>query len=94
MKYRIKTEKEFEAEFGAFWRKKVYLQWNSDSDGNMDHLFGQPIEEVLTESALKRGLKDGFYPRSSYDSKDGWSISKDMIRSYNPKPNLRNLTSR
>jgi hypothetical protein len=59
--YRIKTEKEFENEFGDNWKNDIRKHWNSF--GSMDFLFGRKLtknesEKLLNDETVRIG---GFY---------------------------------
>ena len=49
-KYRFKTIKEFEKEYGENWRQTV----NFNYDGLMDYLAGQSVSDSLGDSIIKR----------------------------------------
>ena len=79
-KYRIKTEKEFLAEFGEDWRGEVESGFNPE----MDCLLGMSLndirfddwEENVTEW-LENGLPDD--AMSISEPIDGYWISRDMV---------------
>jgi hypothetical protein len=64
IKYRFKTEIEFEEEFGEDWKK--LLGWNIN--GGMNYLFGIVISEYI--------ITDRIYSFIRYD---GWWINTDMV---------------
>ncbi len=87
LKYRIKTEREFEQEFGMNWREEVSLHWISP---NMDYLFGKYILENIDDDKKIKGNSDIIY-------KDYYHISWDMIKydpmfpNYSPKKFSREI---
>jgi hypothetical protein len=60
-RWRFKTKKEFEKEFGSSWRRSI--RWNYQ--GQMDYLCGTLLEENLAQELLKDGVS----------SIDGWIVS-------------------
>ena len=79
-KYRIKTEKEFEKEFGHQWRDIIQYNWLSP---HMDYLFGMDITNIINIAYNKKRI-------------DGWYISKNMykiknIPDYKPKKISRDI---
>ncbi len=63
--YRIKTQEEFENEFGENWRRNVVAGFIPD----MDYLLGKPLKEFSNIEFIKN---DSF-------NIDDWWISPDMI---------------
>ncbi len=75
--YRIKTEAEFEKEFGKKWRDNVECTWASPE---MDYLHGKLIAESEIE-----WIYSPFDPTYFNITKDSfWSISKGMITEIEP----------
>lgn len=68
-RYRFKTKKEFEDEFGPNWRKVVKWQFPT----SMDYLLGSPIRKEYN------WLIEHNMDIIGYSSPGSWSISKDMI---------------
>jgi len=78
-KYRIKTEKEFEKEFGHQWRDIIQYNWLSP---HMDYLFGMDITNIINIAYNIKHI-------------NGWNISNDMLThntpSYKPKKFIREI---
>ena len=65
--YRFRLESEFLSEFGENWRNEIDEMWNSD--GEMDHLLGQPYPYFIN--------KDAIYLEDVDNNR--WSVSWDML---------------
>ena len=73
-RYRIKTLKEMEKEFGKYWRR----QTGFNSMGMMDYLLGQPLTKEKTRSLLTTGyayIKND----NGENSFDFWIIGKNSV---------------
>lgn len=73
-KYRFKTIKEFEEEFGEDWRNIV----NFNYEGFMDYLAGKPLEDHISNDVLKDGVS---YIEQSITYSGEWTINEAMIKS-------------
>jgi hypothetical protein len=62
--YRFKTEKEFEDEFGYWWKELIIHGW----DLRMNYLFGKKI------------TKEQYHSHQWPLKIDGWAISKQMVK--------------
>ena len=70
-KYKIKTEEEFENEYGHRWKRKV--QWNSED--SMDYLFGLVLTEDQNEimDVVLQGKQHSL-------GLEQWSIFSKMVK--------------
>ena len=79
-KYRIKTEKEFRAEFGEDWREELGCYFC----GAMDDLFGMPLTEIGFDNNLEN-VKEWVENGEPTDDVmiespiDGYYLSRDMV---------------
>jgi len=73
-KYRFKTIREFEGEFGSNWREIV----NFNYEGFMDYLAGKPLEDHISNDVLKDGVS---YIEQSITYSGEWTINEAMIKS-------------
>lgn len=76
--YRLKTKKEFIAEFGEKFHDHV--NWNSE--GRMDHMFGAEIHAVFAKLVLKNGSTQcarGHFKQVISGKYYGWTIDARMI---------------
>lgn len=74
-KYRIKTKKEFEEEFGENWVDEIALGWTP----SMDEYFGEPVNIKVSKEDMVRG-KMGVLVHLGQ-----WNFSWDMITENKPK---------
>lgn len=76
-RFRIKTEKEFEEEYGLEWKSKVNYYWNEQ--GHMDFLFGKNLEKKIPDIIIidRNFSTNVFNPDINNRS---WTVSFDMIK--------------
>jgi hypothetical protein len=89
-KYRIKTEKEFEKEFGNQWRNIIECSWLSP---DMDFLFNMNINDI--DFLFDMDIIDANYSIRRFLHTKGWNISYDIliinIPSYKPKRFIKEI---